>query len=497
MRINYVVKQKLPPLAWVALVKGSVTTVYCGKNVETKENFFVEGAWNGDFSSGNFATSDWFCGTGGKIDKNTMIFSTPSHVTSGLFVATKAGVIVSNSLHLLCAYADFHLDAQYLNYETDFNTILFGINRYKEQIHILGKNEQIMDVKVCYYRDIHVDENGNISVQKKKKTEPFCDFNDYYTRLTSAIGGMVRNSQDPSRNLKYGLVTTISKGYDAPCCAAVAHLFGCDTAVTFEPIGKYAEDSGIEIAKRLGYKNIIERDADSYKRMNMIEAEAIASGDLGTDFQFAAFDDVFAGNVVFIGERGDKIWAKSFPTCNDSFAFDDFITGTGASERKLWIGYISVPLPLYGASAWPSIQQIAQSNEMDDWSLGNNYDRPIPRRICEDAGVAREMFGMNKHGAGIILRYDWGSRAKSRMSAIAAASFGEYVKKNRRLHFRETVRYFWRAKNIYLNRLGLKIHDDESYTCKSQIANATIIRYLIPWAGEIVQNKYRKALQER
>ena len=34
--------------------------------------------------------------------------------------------------------------------------------------------------------------------------------------------------------------------------------------------------------------------------------------------------------------------------------------------------------------------------EMDPWRLGTTYDRPIPRRIAEYAGLAREMFGQVK-----------------------------------------------------------------------------------------------------
>ncbi|MDE5832358.1 MAG: hypothetical protein K2H64_05150 [Desulfovibrio sp.] len=30
------------------------------------------------------------------------------------------------------------------------------------------------------------------------------------------------------------------------------------------------------------------------------------------------------------------------------------------------------------------------------WTLGNAYDRPVPRRLAEEAGVPRELFGMRK-----------------------------------------------------------------------------------------------------
>ena len=77
---------------------------------------------------------------------------------------------------------------------------------------------------------------------------------------------------------KYGIVTMISKWYDAPCCATIVKKTGGDTALTFTAEGKYAEDSGVEIAKQLGYSNIIERDALAYMmRTDYVETEYIAS----------------------------------------------------------------------------------------------------------------------------------------------------------------------------------------------------------------------------
>ena len=43
---------------------------------------------------------------------------------------------------------------------------------------------------------------------------------------------------------------------------------------------------------------------------------------------------------------------------------------------------------------------------MDFWKLGNDYDKPIPRRIIEMAGVPRGIFGVRKDGGvGNSLRF--------------------------------------------------------------------------------------------
>jgi len=41
--------------------------------------------------------------------------------------------------------------------------------------------------------------------------------------------------------------------------------------------------------------------------------------------------------------------------------------------------------------------------EMMPYTLNNDYDRPIPRRIAEESGVPRELFGQEKKAASILL----------------------------------------------------------------------------------------------
>ncbi|MGH7793073.1 MAG: hypothetical protein ACREOB_12235, partial [Thermodesulfobacteriota bacterium] len=47
-----------------------------------------------------------------------------------------------------------------------------------------------------------------------------------------------------------------------------------------------------------------------------------------------------------------------------------------------------------------AIHPINRSPEMKPWCVVGNYDRPIARRIVEEAGVPRELFGNRKHGGG-------------------------------------------------------------------------------------------------
>jgi hypothetical protein len=55
-----------------------------------------------------------------------------------------------------------------------------------------------------------------------------------------------------------------------------------------------------------------------------------------------------------------------------------------------------VAIPYIGGRSRADILQISESDEMAPWRLGVPYDRPIPRRLAEDAGVRRDMFGQRK-----------------------------------------------------------------------------------------------------
>ena len=91
MQIHYTEIKNLPRLAWLAEIKDGNVDIIHGTWVETFKNWFVEGAWSGDFAKGKFGESDWFCGTGAMVINDRIVFSTPTHVTNGLFIQNIPG----------------------------------------------------------------------------------------------------------------------------------------------------------------------------------------------------------------------------------------------------------------------------------------------------------------------------------------------------------------------------------------------------------------------
>jgi hypothetical protein len=72
-----------------------------------------------------------------------------------------------------------------------------------------------------------------------------------------------------------------------------------------------------------------------------------------------------------------------------------------------------------------SISKISDSPEMEPWRLHNSYDRPIPRRIAEAAGVDRGLFGVRKKMVSTSQAYPSNARLRK--------GFFDFLEKNYRL----------------------------------------------------------------
>ena len=55
MKVTAKINKEFPALAWISNISGERIEIIHGDHVEMTENFWVEGAWSGE----------WFCGTGG------------------------------------------------------------------------------------------------------------------------------------------------------------------------------------------------------------------------------------------------------------------------------------------------------------------------------------------------------------------------------------------------------------------------------------------------
>lgn len=507
MKISYIEMHQLPKMAWGAIVeKDSLhVTVYHGKNVETQKDFFVEGAWEGAFAKGRFDQADFFNGSGGRIKqkkyKRMFMFSTASHTLDRLHtVRLKNKLIVSNSMPFALHLAHARLNSRYLDYEKDLNSILKGIYRYKDWIPLKGQKKLYLH----YYCNLVIDKHLNIEKEKKMEIAPFEHYEHYRQVLSCTLKQFIENAKDPLRKQPYGIVTTISNGYDSAACAVLAKEAGCDTALSFDRPEHYAEDCGLSIAQQLGYSSIILKDAQKYlDNEQLIETEFVSTGELGSGVVYTSFEEEMADNIVIFGEEGDEFWGKDRSDANDEFRFpDDVMAGVSMIEHRLRVGYIFTPLPTFGGVQWKSLWKLSNSPEMQPYSIGGSYDRPIPRRIVETAGIPREAFGMNKKGVEINYRYDSFSRLKERMSKASFHSYQQYYKHYRKFdreHFQRWLRYLFDTKNVYLHVALRKLGIESNLTMPNAESetNPGAPAYLIHWGVQEMQKRYRNAFERK
>lgn len=120
-------------------------------------------------------------------------------------------------------------------------------------------------------------------------------------------------------------------------------------------------------------------------------------------------------------------------------------SGNTLAEFRLHAGFVHAVVPMIGAEHHPAIDAISKSGEMDAWRVPGSYDRPIPRRIAEEAGVPRQAFGQKKLAVSAPLE-ELLADPCALMSPETAEDFREYVREHP-LRASAGRRAGWRVRN--------------------------------------------------
>jgi hypothetical protein len=410
MSFTFRENRALPRLAWLASVESGKCTVEHGCLVETGSNFFVEGIWNGDFSTGAFHACESFFGSGAVRRGSDFVFVASSATVDCLYYATHSGRFVcSNSLPFLLSSLGHRLDPRNPSYARINDSIIAGVDLYERDIPtVAGAVRRLMHHNL-------VVRAGDASEEPKPLPPGFASYKRYYAYLDETLRGMIQNAKDPARHKPLRMLTTQSTGYDSTAINALARQYGIDLALSVaepkEKIGYYGggtarteSDSGADICRILGIqmatidRRFFEKEPESEflywagihncQDMNLHEVTK-HTGD---------------GAVLLTGVLGEMWYTKNSIKCIDpsrmSYTNDQVqrwdLSCHGLSEARLHAGYIHAAAPYIGARRRQDIFDIGNSEDMRSWSIGGAYDRPIPRRIGEEAGVPREAFGQTK-----------------------------------------------------------------------------------------------------
>jgi len=498
MKLIYEERKSLPRLAWCACIskdKRSITILH-GPWVETQPNFFCEGAWNGDFADGRLDQATVFMGSGGILNNNDITFASPTHFLEKLYlIREKDKVFVSNSLAFILTELNDACDPSYLNYLydlIDFHSK--GLTNHHTILPTVLRN------KVHLYQrcNVIVTQNLNIIIDAKQAIQPPDNFFQYRKLLQESVKDISDNAMSGLRKRTYSSIATVSSGYDSTACAVLAKEVGCKNAVTIvrarrdKEWGDDLDDSGTKIAETLGL-SVTEYDRLAYEHNNFPEAEFCACS-TGEDINLLPMENSFTGNMVYTGARGDFVWERlGFKVPWSS------IVSFGVAEFRLRVGYIHMVPCSIGEEFHRKIVKISNSPEMNLWSIGEFYDRPIPRRIAEDAGIPRSYFGQQKKATSF--NPIWGTVGMTEKSAKNFREFAQLVYKERTfLHHTNFV-----VGNLFLrlNNRGNKIFSTiaKGLGKKLELESLFSSRYQRPpsiddltfhWGQDKIANRYIK-----
>ena len=403
-QLNYLCNTRLPRLAWCAVLRENddKVAVHHGPWIEVAESSFVEGAWSGSYSEMGFPHAITFTGSGALLTPDGLLFATPTHSVEPIYVLrAKKRIHCSNSLRLILSIADDDIDCGYLYYDLDITSMAFGLKRNISRIPTRNRNW----VNIYYYCNLHIGRDLSLNVLEKPQIRPFPGYSEYMSFLDDQVSSTIKNSGDARRLVRYTPLSTISTGYDSAATSVIAKKAGCKEYITFTTSQDGANDSGKLIGRILGLE-VTEFDPGDYcSKDDLPEAEFVATGGGGGSVIFAGLEDRLHGKILFTGNYGDGAWERA-----SNSGGVDMATWNSAGADMLYfrirVGFLHLAVPSIGYSQYASLQTISNSEEMRSWSLNRGeYDRPIPRRIVEDAGVARELFGQSKRVAARSLKY--------------------------------------------------------------------------------------------
>ena len=397
----------LPQLAWVASAApaGEEVTVYHGSSVERSAEWLVEGVWDDEFRAGAFHSSPHFFGSGIRVDQGRVHFVPSSALVNRLvYCRYRDHIAVSNSLALLLGFTGASLNPAH-QYRAETYAIRHGVGRYPRSFTVTHP-----EIRSFYqlYDESLVLGTGDLTFESQRRAPHITSFEHYRALMAEALDRLRDNYASPERRRPMAAFATISSGYDSAASAALVAPLGITTCFTSRRSNSHipswlsrraAIDDGKPIADRLGLRTVY---LDRRARVDGDELYFLAPGCAPTMTALhplaRQLQQRGAPAVLFTGFQGDEMWDVNRweRAYQDAGLVRGDTTAVMLSEIRLKAGFVNVAVPSLFARAVRDISAISLSDEMAPWRGDSSYERPIPRRILETAGVPRALFGGRK-----------------------------------------------------------------------------------------------------
>lgn len=398
MRFEFIPSPHLPRLAWWARITRGIRAIelHHGPWVETRGDWFAEAAWDGPFSRSGFESATHLTGTGGRIEGESVRFCSPTTMLDRV-VSIRFGdaLYVSNSIPCLLANTHDAPDPSYPHYFWDLvESLREGVRRPNRELPTLeGRVITLHD-----FGDMII--SSDLAWRRAEKPSPPAprSFDQFAEQLAGVVARVTANANDPARSAKrLRPVSTVSAGYDANAIAVCLRSLGVSEAITFTQAPGEPPDDGSEIGKRLGFQ-VTRYDRWGFQKLGGQPEAEFAACPPGTDVVMAVCEQQIEAALLATGRHGDVLLSTD-PSVTLPHILEPtarYLGGSTLTEFRLRVGFQQFA-PFYGfAIHAPAFGAISRSEEMRPWSIGGSYDRPIARRLVEQAGVPREWFGMKK-----------------------------------------------------------------------------------------------------
>jgi hypothetical protein len=213
------------------------------------------------------------------------------------------------------------------------------------------------------------------------------------------------------------MLVGLSTGYDSIATAVISKYAGCKKSVSIKNATSIwkRSDSGEKIAQylNLDFSSYVHK-ASKYK--NEISSWAVMGHGGGRNMTVFDFPEPLG--LFFSGNYGDTVWERNPVRHKEPKVGMNMML----CEFRVIQGLFITTVPWWGIRNLEDLYKISNMEEMKKWSLSSHYDRPVARRIIEEAGVPRGEFALKKYNTASNSPFWWPGSVETRNS------FNRYLK---------------------------------------------------------------------
>lgn len=376
----------LPGMAWALRHESGDdrVQVWAGAHVREDAGVFWEGVNPCTDAPATVIDHHFPLATGAALRGDDLVVFTPGHTLDRVFVIRRGDcVFVSNSLPFALSVSRTQLDPRCLNYRWSLGAVI----DFRQYAPLVGG-----ELAIYHTCNILIDKSNRVRWTPRPLSPDFTTYSEFRAELDAFLDRVAAATAHPI-NHRYTPISTISTGYDSPAATILSRRIGADTALTVRDSRAGTSDSGEDIANMLGFK------VESYARSDYLAAGLDAErlfyfSGIANDIVFYPWRETLRSRLLFTGYKGDELWDRTLVRPISHWSWD----GDGATmiEMRLRANFVHLPPAYFGADRPDRLLAISRSEDMAPWTLWNDYDRPIARRIIEQEGVPRELFGQSK-----------------------------------------------------------------------------------------------------